>query len=280
MIRRNSKYLILSILLSFNLSTQAQRFFAGKMEFGVMFGGSNYHGDLAKEIVFSETHPMFGAYFQRNYNEWVSLRYQFSYAKISGSDKNFVAYTQRNLSFYSNIYEAGVVAEFNFNPFGLSPNMKSFSPYMLTGLSVFRFDPKTKYNNEVVSLRDLGTEGQGLDGKKKYSLIQPALPIGFGLKWKQSQNLVVGFELGFRKTWTDYLDDVKGEYPSYNKTLADKGQLAAMMSHRYKEGSDINFTAPDRMMRGDPHLNDWFFFINFRIGYKFGSVPCANDKSF
>ncbi|MCO6494634.1 MAG: hypothetical protein J5I91_03005 [Bacteroidetes bacterium] len=250
------------------------------MEFGIMFGGSNYHGDLANEIVISETHPMFGAYFQRNYNEWLSLRYQIAYAKISGSDKNFSAYSQRNLSFYSTIFEGGIIAEFNFSPFGLSPNMSSFSPYVLSGITAFKFEPKTKYNNEVIFLRDLGTEGQGKNGVKTYSTVQPAVPLGFGLKWKHGQNFVAGFEIGFRKTWTDYLDDVKGEYPDYNRILSQQGQLAALMSHRYKENKDLSFTAPDKMMRGDPHLKDWYFFLNFRIGYKFGKRPCANDKSF
>lgn len=280
MIKQVSKYLILAIFLSSGLQSEAQRFFAGKMEFGLLFGGSNYHGDLAKEIIFSETHPMLGAYYQQNFNEWFSLRYQAAYAKISGSDRNFAAYSQRNLSFYSHILEGGVIGEINFNPFGLNPNMSSFSPYVFTGFTIFHFNPKTKYNNEVIMLRDMGTEGQGMDGKKYYSLIQPAVPLGFGLKWKQSQSLVVGFEVGFRKTWTDYLDDVQGEYPSFARMKSEKGDLPAMLSHRYMENKDANIAVPDKFMRGDPHLKDWFFFMNFRIGFKFGKVPCANDKSF
>jgi len=279
MINKNIKHIVLVFLLVSQFNSEAQRYFAGRMEFGVLVGGSNYHGDLAKEIVLSETHLMLGAYFERNYNEWFSIRYQMSYGKISGTDKNFPIYSNRNLSFFSNIIEGAAIAEFNFLPFGLNPNMSYFSPYVFGGLAVFHFEPKAKFGDEIVSLRKLGTEGQGMDGKKRYSPIQMSVPMGFGLKIKQSQNLVVGIEVGFRKTWTDYLDDVSGEYPDYEKMLAEKGLLAASMSHRYKE-EGIDYTTDPGNMRGDPHLNDWYFFMNLRIGFKFGRPICANEKSF
>lgn len=277
MIIRNIKHIALAIILVSQFNSEAQKFFAGKMEFGVLVGGSNYHGDLAREIDFSETHLMLGAYFERNYNEWFSVRYQMSYGKISGSDKNFPIHSNRNLSFFSNIVEGAAIAELNFMPFGLNPNMSYFSPYVFGGLAIFHFEPKAKFGEETVSLRALGTEGQGMDGKKRYSPIQIAVPMGFGIKVKQSENLVVGLEVGFRKTWTDYLDDVSGEYPNYEKMLAEKGLLSATMSHRYKEeGTD--YTTQPGSMRGDPHLRDWYFFMSLRIGFKFGRQPCPGNN--
>jgi hypothetical protein len=262
----------------FNTSLYAQKFFPGNKEIGILIGGSNYHGDLAREIVMSETNFMIGAYFEKNINEWISTRYQLAYGKISGSDQNFDIYKNRNLSFFSPIFEASVVFEYNFFPFGLNPNLAYFSPYLFGGIGVFRFNPKTIYNDEVVQLRDLGTEGQGLTSRK-YNLIQPCMPIGFGMKIKSSKRMLVGIEVGFRKTWTDFLDDVTGEYPDYDLMLREKGELAALMSHRYKE-LDVNETAVKGLMRGDPHLNDWYFFMNLRIAYKFGRGPCGDNYSF
>lgn len=260
-------------------SASAQRFFAGRMEFGLMLGGSNYHGDLAREIVFNETHLMGGVYFERNFNEWFSLRFNGAYGKISGSDANFPEFALRNLSFYSHIAEGAVLGEFNFQPFGLNPNLSYITPYVFTGLAFFHFNPKTEFNGEEIQLRRLGTEGQGLNGKKRYSLLQPAIPLGFGIKVKSGRHMLVGVEVGFRKTWTDYLDDVKGEYPDYDVMLEEKGLLAASLSHRYKE-IESNYTTQASKMRGDPHLNDWYFFMNLRIGYKFGRPGCANERSF
>lgn len=280
MIRYLRKYALLILLFPGCLMPLlGQKFFPGSKEIGIMVGGANYHGDLAKEIVMSETNLMLGAYFEQNLNEWVSLRYQVAYGKISGSDENFPIYNDRNLSFFSHILEGSVLLEYNFFPFGLNPNLAYFSPYVFVGLGVFHFEPKTYFRDEVHSLRKLRTEGQGLDGKRMYSAIQPAMPLGFGIKVKQSKKILVGAEVGFRKTWTDYLDDVKGEYPSFERMLQERGELAALMSHRYKE------KAPDRTvqegyMRGDPHLNDWYFFMNIRIAYKFGRQPCASNYSF
>jgi hypothetical protein len=271
--------LIIVGLFLFCNAAQAQKFFPGSKEIGFMIGGSNYHGDLAREIVLKETKLMLGAYYEQNFNEWVSARYQFCYGRISGSDDNFSIYNQRNLNFYSDIYEGSATLEFNFFPFGLNPNLSSFSSYTFIGLGMFYFNPKTKYGDEVVSLRDLGTEGQGFDGKKKYSLLQPTIPMGVGIKVKQSSKMVIGLEVGFRKTFTDYLDDVKGEYPNYERMLSEKGPLAANLSHRYLE-LNPDQPLPVNTMRGDPHLNDWYFFMNLRIAYKFGRPPCPDNFSF
>ncbi|PTB89750.1 hypothetical protein C9994_17455, partial [Marivirga lumbricoides] len=74
-----------------------------------------------------------------------------------------------------------------------------------------------------VSLRELGTEGQNFDkaqykelyGKdlpKPYSRIQIVIPVGLGARYKLSSNFDIALEISYRHTFTDYLDDVGGEY--------------------------------------------------------------------
>ena len=60
-----------------------------------------------------------------------------------------------------------------------------------------------------MDLQPLGTEGEGFyKGEKKYNLTQLAIPIGGGFKYAISNNVRIGIEVGFRKLFTDYLDDV------------------------------------------------------------------------
>ncbi len=69
-----------------------------------MLGGSNYHGDLAYNIVPKETNLSGGVFFKYNINETWSIRPTLSYMKISGAADTFKEKTLRNISFRKNIY--------------------------------------------------------------------------------------------------------------------------------------------------------------------------------
>jgi hypothetical protein len=88
------------------------------------------------------------------------------------------------------------------------------------GLSVFNFNPRAEHfdsrrDGEWVNLKPLNTEGQGLStfpNRKPYSKTQVSIPLGLGFKFAVHSNLNIGFEIGFRATRTDYLDDVGNTY--------------------------------------------------------------------
>jgi hypothetical protein len=71
-------------------------------------------------------------------------------------------------------------------------------------------------------LQPIGTEGQtasSIDPQfpnrpapKQYSLWQVAIPMGVHLDFIINKSWVIGAEIGFRMTFTDYLDDVSGYY--------------------------------------------------------------------
>lgn len=251
-----------------------ERHFPGRYQIGIQVGGSNYHGDLAAEIVPEETHMMFGVFAKRNNSKHYSMSLQASYGKISGTDQNFENYHWRNLDFYTDVVELSWQHEVNFRPYGVNVNDHRSTPYLFTGISMFTFNPKSKYNGEEQVLRKLGTEGQNLgDGPKKYRLFQPAVILGMGYKYNVTSKIELGFKVGFRKTWTDYLDDVSGEYPDYDTLVAQNGEATANMSHReIEEGF-----APVRegTMRGDPSLKDWYVFGGVTIALRlFGNGPC------
>jgi hypothetical protein len=235
-----------------------------------MIGGSNYHGDIAPEIKLKETHLAFGLFYRYNHSSFFSSRYQFTYAKISGDDKNFAANAYRNIKFESNIYELSYRTEFNFKSFGSGGRAYKegkTSTFVFAGLGIFGFDPKRRLpGGDKVSLRDMGTEGQNLNNKRTYAQIQPAFLMGLGYKVNINQGTVLGIEMGFRKTFTDYLDDTKGQYPDYAAMVAKQGQGAGEFSQ--PQVLNGNPPIPAGTMRGDSHLNDWYFIVGITISFR------------
>lgn len=262
------KYSFFGILLLGPVLVSAQRW-----EHGIAIGGSNYQGDLAKDIVLKETHPAFGIFSRYNLNDYWSLRGALQYGKISGNDKNFEEFKLRNLSFQSNLWELSTIMEFNYLPFGSNPLTSSFSSYAFLGVSVFRFNPKTEYSGRLFELKPLRTEGQ--TNKTTYNLVQLSVPFGGGIKYSINKNWVVGAELGWRKTFTDYLDDVSTNYPDRASQIAKHGQLSADLSDRSWEVEGVGEPlSTGGNWRGDPNLKDWYIFSMLSVSYRFTPILC------
>lgn len=234
-------------------------------EVGGMLGGSNYHGDLAYNIVPKETNFSGGAFFKYNFNEYWTIRPTISYMKISGADSNFSEYRLRNLSFRNNILEVANIFEFNFQPFSNSSIHKTTSAYALLGIAAFLHKPEARLGDEWVELEPLGTESA------RYRLLQISVPFGMGVKHALTKNIIVGFEAGWRKTFTDHLDDVSTTYSD----PTDGGQAYRALADRSYEVSETG----DRLanpgdVRGDPNLKDWYFQTAFSISYRFTPILC------
>ena len=256
MFRYISLYLIVSFL---GYTATAQSW-----EIGGMLGGSNYHGDIAYNIVPKETKFSGGAFVKYNINETWSMRPTLSYMKISGADSNFSEYKLRNLSFRNNILELSTIMEYNFQPFSNRSIHERTTFYLLGGIGVFLHKPQAQLDNEWYDLPLLKTENQN------YSLIQVAVPMGAGIKRAVTPNFILGIEAGWRMTFTDYLDDVSTVYPTLP---AD--QDAARLSDRSWEVSENNRPqANPGDMRGDPNLRDWYFQTAISISYRFTPVKC------
>lgn len=242
-------------------------------EFGFMLGGSNYHGDLAYNIVPAETNFAAGIHYRYNFNPHWSWRPSMYYGKISGSDVNFEENRLRNLSFQSDIWELSCLFEYNFLPFGSRTLSKDFTFYVMSGLSAFRFNPKTQYKENLYELRKLRTEGQ--TDKEIYNLVQVAWPFGGGVKYNMTKNWVVGLEAGWRKVFTDYLDDVSTEYPDLVEQREKYGDLSADMSDRSWEVEGVGEPLSlEGDMRGDPALKDYYFFVTLNLSYRLTPISC------
>ena len=251
--------------------------FSQRWEIGGMLGASNYNGDLARNIVLKESHVAGGVFFRYNLSKYWSIKPALQIGTISGDDKNFKENKYRNLSFKSNIFELSSMMEFNFKPFGSQVRTENFTPYLELGVAVFHFNPKTKYNGDWFNLQTMHTEGQTTS--QAYKLGQVAIPFGMGLKWSVNTNLTLGFEFVYRKTFTDYLDDVSKTYPNLVDHSKQHGSLSAALSDRSPEVEGVTeplSTAGD--MRGDPGLKDWYMFSMFSFSYRFTPIVCWPNK--
>jgi hypothetical protein len=263
------------ILVCFFIFTNSIK--AQKWEHGIALGGSNYQGDLAKKIVLGESHLAYGIFSRYNISDYWSFRGALQYGKISGSDAHFDEYKYRNLNFQTNLWELSAIMEFNFLPFGTNPLTNDLTSYAFFGVSGFRFNPKALYKDELHELKPLRTEGQ--TNKSSYGLVQLAIPFGGGLKYSLSKNWVFGVELGWRKIFTDYLDDVSTTYQDRAELVAARGQLSADLSDRSWEVEGVGEPlAAKGNMRGDPNLKDWYIFSMFSLSYRITPIQCWPKK--
>ncbi|MFT4973469.1 MAG: hypothetical protein ACI9JY_002677, partial [Saprospiraceae bacterium] len=155
---------------------------AQSLELGVFGGISNYFGDLQQSNFEVETiHPAYGVFSRYNINNRLAVKLHLYKGAVSGDDANYqelMPVRERNLSFRSDIYEAGLQTEFTFVSFGENET-KLAAPYIFTGISLFYFNPQAEYEGRWVDLQPLGTEGQGMSesASAKYERVQFSIPM-------------------------------------------------------------------------------------------------------
>jgi hypothetical protein len=270
------KKVIHTLVFTFLLfATQAQFHTAlSRSELGLLVGGSYYIGDLNRFGHFKGTKPAAGILYRYNVNPRLAVRTNFIYASVEGKDSWSKDETikNRNLSFRSTIFELAAGVEFHYAPFQLGSERYKGTAYLLGQVAGFYMNPKAKHDDEWVALRKLGTEGQGssLNSKGPYSQFQVAIPVGVGLKLALGSYVSIGLEYGIRMTFTDYLDDVKGENYVDPVILAkENGPLAAQMSNRSLD-NDRNGR------RGNLNTKDWYSFFAATVSFRLGNPrKCA-----
>jgi hypothetical protein len=105
--------------------------------------------------------------------------------------------------------------------------------------------------------------------------------MGFGLKFRVRDNVVLAYELGFRKTFTDYLDDVSTTYVDQATLLNAKGPKAVELAYRAGELKNGNpIYPPDGTKRGGEKFKDWYYFsgVTISIGLNTAGNPLFNHK--
>lgn len=240
---------------------------------GISLNAFNYYGDLSpssKRVStdLSLTRPAIGVSFVHRFGPRYQLVGSFMYGGIKGSDnesankgdeKSGMYRYNRNLSFRNRIKELSVVGQVDlFENQSTYISRVKWTPYVYAGVAVFHHNPQAKAPKvgvdgaplaeagEWVDLQPLGTEGQNSDllssdvnhGLKPYKRIQFAIPFGFGARFRINEVIDISGEFGFRYTFTDYLDDVSGNYVDLD--VFGNDELAKAMSYRSNEVATPN----------------------------------------
>jgi len=248
------------------------------MTIGVSVNANNYFGDItANSRRVSSDYTFipsgFGITASKVLYPGIFARAGFNYGVIQASDfdtgskepsgdVNDFGRWGRNYHFRNSIKELSLGFEIDFLPTnGGARRRYAINPYAFVGVAVFHHAPKaiapevdqagnlTGSGGEWVDLQSIGTEGQNIDslGLDPYSKFQFSLPLGLGVKIKLSKNFDLNVELGFRYLFTDYLDDIGGNYADLDAFGDD--YLARALSERGAEdraeldGADRNLSS-------------------------------------
>jgi hypothetical protein len=247
-------------------------------------GTSNYQGDLQqKRYTFQDAKGAFAFGAAYELTDHISVRAMFTMTNLQADDKNNSDHflNQRNLNFQTKIREFSVSGQY----FLFNVHEARINPYVFAGIAVYHFNPYT-YDTLGAKyyLQPLGTEGQGLSQypeKKVYSLTQIAIPFGGGVRFTLNDNVSLGLEVGLRKLFTDYLDDLSTTYADKNVLLAARGSKAVELAYRSGELKNGNpVYPPGGTGRGGASAKDSYYITgitaNFRINGQGGSGGMKN----
>jgi hypothetical protein len=282
MVSPSAKSLLLYFLFPISYCLLPSSSSAQIHEFGIWGGITNYFGDLNTKTSFKFVRPGAGAFYRYNIKKrgaWKSS-INWGIAEFKDAATNTAWNKQRNLSFKTNIFDITSIIEFNFLEYDKESKKHWFTPYIGTGLSVFFFNPKAEYNGKWYYLQPLGTEGQNdpsYSGVKKYRLFSFAIPLVGGFKFSFKRNWNIGIEAGVRKTFTDYLDDVSGKYPSYASLPGGSTGLAAALSDRSAENGGEKIGRAG-YQRGQSPKKDDYLFGGITISYTIMKIQCPSPN--
>ncbi len=304
---------ILSLTLYTNTQSQHFGFQTGKMkwEAGLNFGPTFFLGDLGgnagygshflKDVNLELTKMMKGVFVSAYPNSWLGIRVAAQYTYVAGQDYiintngvNELWRKQRNLDFKSNIWEAYAAIE-------IMPTMlfskyedydPRFRPYGFIGVGIFHFDPQGSITdaNGTKSwhkLQPLSTEGQGMaeyPEKKAYSLTQMNIPMGLGVKVKLSERVNVSPELLYRKTFTDYIDDVSTTYIDpdfFDVYLSPENAAIARQISDKTVGivtPGVNRYEPGTQRGNSKNMDAYFSFV-LKLGIRLGDLGTNESKN-
>ena len=279
-----------------------------KVETGVNFGPSFFLGDLGgnrgkgtaflKDLNLDLTKLMKGAFITVYPNSWLGFRISADVTYLEGRDDiiktngiDELWRKQRNLDFKTTVVEAyGCVEVFPTMFFNQDPeNEPRLRPYGLAGIGIFHFNPKGSLtdangNKTWYNLQPLHTEGEGMaeyPNSKPYKLTQMNIPIGGGIKYYASDRVNFSMEVLYRKTFTDYIDDVSKNYidPKYFAKYLPAA-TAAIATQISDKTIPIIFPGmtrwPEGTQRGDTKNADTYFSIVARIGIRLGPIEASS----
>jgi len=264
------KLLIIALLTITCLASNAQY----NVDFGISGGVSNYLGeigggpdtrkDFISDMKLSSTRFTLGGFFRYRFAPKLAVKTSLNYIRLTGDDANTqnAPRRARNLNFKNDIYEFLVNGEFylfKVNDVGRRGTYSSdFNLYAFAGIGMFYSNPKGQdVSGEWVALKPLQSEGVS------YSSFSFAIPVGLGFYYTMNRKYRLGLEVGWRTTFTDYIDDVSTVYANDYDGISNKTSQALLNKINNENGFEdgdkeyLKLAHFDKgSKRGDPSHND------------------------
>jgi len=273
---------VLGLALVATPEADAQQFSKRKQynSVGFSLNAINYFGDVTPvtsftSLRFGATRVGAGISVTRRFYPRLSGRFGLSYGRITGSDEKATDGVSdpdarfrrnRNFTFRNDILEASAVAVVdlieNRNNYLKRPD---FVPYVFAGIAGFYHNPKGLYTDGTyVDLQPLKTEGQAT----AYGRTQFAIPFGGGIRYRINRNFDASLEVGWRKTFTDYLDDVGGRYAEVSKINSTAQQLYFGNGITKNQSGEFAGFTSSLSQRGDKgNKTDWYIVTGVTLNY-------------
>ncbi len=203
-----------------------------RSEIGFGLGVFNYTGDITRTYNLTTSKPAATVFYRSNISKVISLRTSITGGQVAASDRHHPldsAAIKRNASFNIFLLEAAATFEYHFLDWRSERHRLRFTPYLFAGLGLFGISG----NNSKTA---------------PYSNVQMCIPFGGGMKYVLNPKYYIAFEVGIRKTFFDYLDNVSGGNTS-------------VKNYQY----------------GNPSDYDNYFFTGITLTYTFYDIPCPSS---
>ena len=272
-----------------------------QLEFGFSWGSTKFIGDIngnsPRDKSFNGIkHNLLSRYIGGVYASYhlidpITITASINRGRIDGADSLEMRTGEladlrkgRSLLFKSAITEATLSAE--IDPIGMLTNSSNvvehkLRPYITVGIGLFHFNPQGEYihpdnSKSWVDLKPLRTEGQGMSShpdRKEYNLTQFTTPIGLGIKYYISASIYTSLEYVYRKTFTDYIDDVSTRYIANQDFINHFGAgnsstvIAIQMANKaaFKNGGLAPPSYDVNSKRGSPLRKDAYSSVSIKI---------------
>lgn len=273
------KILLYSLLLLAPFISKAQY----RFDWGFGLGAANYLGDIGgkdkprrdfiADIKLPATRWSGSIFMRQKFSPTLAGKLEFNYLRIDGADSlsTYGPRRGRNLSFRNDMFELSGHMElyiYRLNDVGRTGMYRNdFQLYLFGGVGGVYSNPKAELGGKWYALQPLRTEGEA----KPYSKLQLVIPAGIGFYYTINRKYRLGMELGWRTTFTDYLDDISTTYADPSKlpnatavALANRSNAAYAKN---PEGLPQRFNYIPGSLRGDPTHNDSYLTANINFSF-------------
>ena len=255
------------IILSFvfliitSLSAYSQYY----VDYGFSIGASNYLGEFGGgegtrrdgfvDMKLNYTKWTLGGFYRYRISNRFGVKGSLNYIRLSGDDAKTdnPARRARNLNFKNDMFELianGELYIYKVNDVGRTGRYSTdFNLYFYGGVGLFYSNPKGQTDaGDWVSLKPLQTEGVS------YSSFNFTIPLGIGFYYTINRKYRLGMEVGWRTTFTDYIDDASTVYTTNYDGISNKTTQALINEIDDEDVQLHHFMVGSK--RGDPEHDD------------------------